>query len=261
MPRTAGRAEDLRQQCPGPPADIDHGLHAVPVAVYQYFRVRHAMPGRAHEGVKACGNLGVRIEVLPECPPENRVIRRSAGTHRGEQAAPGVGHPAAYPVEIEHQMQRGVEQAARWLVEREPACFRLLEQALAHEVAQHPMHRIRVASRGRGQLVDRGSARRDVLGDPQRCHHEKTPRRAQVRQGPEVESWFLGHAIRSVRKTIRSAGVVLYQDITQPGQRSKSKLARSRTGPFRRASVFYGWSMTRTGGAIFVSPFRSMVTR
>src|SRR6185503_20635885 len=105
---------------------------------------------------KSGGNGGVGVEIVPEAAAETFVIGGLAGADGGKKRSPGVRHTATDGIEIETDVSRFSQQAAGEIVEREAARRRLFKEPLANQVAQQPVQRIAVGTRGGGEIGDFG---------------------------------------------------------------------------------------------------------
>ena len=135
---------------------------------------------RPDEGVEACRDRRVGVQVLPERQAEDLVVSGSACPDVVEQAAPCVSKSAADALEVKAQTLRWVEQTPGGFVQRESAGLRFLKEASAHQMSEHTVQNIGIALRRRGKVIDCVHAGGDMVGDSQGRHYMDAPRRAKI---------------------------------------------------------------------------------
>ena len=119
----------------------------------------------------------VRLQILPERPPEHRVMDGFASADRCQQTAPGIRHASANAVQIEAKPHARLEKLPGRVIEIENARLRFLEDSRAHQVAQQAVEGFLVRAAGFRQVPDLSGARLYVVRNPQRGRHMDGPRR------------------------------------------------------------------------------------
>ena len=131
------RAQYFSQHRARAAADVDHGPNGIPAPSNLKFGIWSSVSLWSDKGVEFGGDLGMGIEILPEWLAKHLLVCRNAAPHVGKEGAPGIGHPAADSFKIQAQVQRGIEETSRGIVQCESARSRLLENASAYQVPEH----------------------------------------------------------------------------------------------------------------------------
>ena len=88
-----------------------------------------------------------------------------------------MGHASAETVEVQAQHRALIQQRPRNVVQRELPGRRLLEDALAHQVAHYPVERVAIGTCSRGKLSDLALPGINMTGNSQCRNYVDAPRR------------------------------------------------------------------------------------